>query len=68
MPSIDTFDGGVSIEIYGCEKYLKLFRYSEHEKPKIDDTWFVKENESFEHSADKLNISVELLTGLKEYL
>lgn len=37
-------------------------------KPKIDDAWFVKEYESFEHSADKLNISVELLTGLKEYL
>lgn len=68
LPSIDTFGGGVSIEIYGCEKYLKLLRYPEHEKPKNDDTWFVKENESFEHSADKLNISIELFAGLKEYL
>ena len=68
MPSIDTFDGGVSIEIYGRKKYLKLLRYPEHEKPKIDDAWFVKENESFKHLADKLNISVELLAGLKEYL
>lgn len=68
MPSIDTFGGGVSIEIYGCKKYLKLLRHPEHEKPKIDDAWFVKENESFKHLADKLNISVELLAGLKEYL
>lgn len=68
FPSIDTFGGGVSIAIYGCEKYLKLLRYPEHEKPKIDESWFVKENESFEHSTVKLNISVELPTGLKEYL
>lgn len=35
LPSIDTFGGGVSIEIYGCEKYLKLLRYHEHENPKL---------------------------------
>ena len=34
LPSIDTF-GGVSIEIYGCEKYLKLLRYPEHENLKM---------------------------------
>lgn len=35
LPSIDTFGGGVSIEIYGCEKYLKLLRYPEHENLKL---------------------------------
>ena len=70
LPIIDASGGGVSVAAYGCEKYLKLLRYGQ---VGADGVWRDKnvdasKGDTLEHSAVKVDISIELLAKLREYL
>lgn len=70
LPIIDASGGGVSVTAYGCEKYLNLLRYGQ---VGADGVWRDKnvdapKGDTLEHSAVKVDISIELLAKLREYL
>ena len=72
-PIIDASGGGVSVTAYGCEKYLKLLRYGQYGQVGADGVWRDKnvdapKGDTLEHSAVKVDISIELLAKLREYL
>ena len=73
LPIIDASGGGVSVTAYGCEKYLKLLRYGQYGQVGADGVWRDKnvdapKGDTLEHSAVKVDISIELLAKLREYL
>lgn len=73
LPIIDASGGGVSVTAYGCEKYLNLLRYGQYGQVGADGVWRDKnvdapKGDTLEHSAVKVDISIELLAKLREYL
>ena len=73
LPVIDATGGGVSVSASGCEKYLKLLRYGQYGQVGADGVWRNKsddnrEGAALEHSAVKLDIGLDLLVGLREYM
>lgn len=73
LPVIDATGGGVSVSASGCEKYMKLLRYGQYGQVGADGVWRNqsddnREGAALEHSAVKLDIGLDLLVGLREYM
>lgn len=73
LPVIDATGGGVSVSASGCEKYMKLLRYGQYGQVGADGVWRNqsddnREGAALEHSAVKLDIGLDSLVGLREYM
>lgn len=73
LPMIDASCGGVSVTAYGCEKYLKLLRYGQYGQVGADGIWRdknvdISSENTLEHSMGKIDISIDMLIKLREYL